>query len=92
MPDEGIHFNPRSLHGERPAQHPDTPRRGHFNPRSPHGERPDRLHVQAVTGADFNPRSLHGERPSGENLLYYAEWISTHAPRTGSDLSAFVAL
>ena len=33
-------FNPRSPHGERPAQHPDSPRGGHFNPRSPHGERP----------------------------------------------------
>ena len=55
-------FNPRSPHGERPAQHPDPPRRGHFNPRSPHGERPGGQGCRRAWRRHFNPRSPHGER------------------------------
>ena len=35
--------------------------------------------------ADFNPRSPHGERPR-EAYKTLTAAISTHAPRTGSDL------
>ena len=34
----------------------------------------------------FNPRSPHGERPAAEAWNQLMEAISTHAPRTGSDL------
>ena len=80
------HFNPRSPHGERRSragacagQYTD------FNPRSPHGERPA---TQPRWGAscDFNPRSPHGERRKRSFPLYKSMQISTHAPRTGSDL------
>ena len=35
------HFNPRSPHGERPAEGTNEAAEWHFNPRSPHGERHD---------------------------------------------------
>ena len=55
-----------------------------FNPRSPHGERPSQT-VQNGKRLYFNPRSPHGERQSLYLLLSCAFFISTHAPRTGSD-------
>ena len=33
----------------------------------------------------FNPRSPHGERPGVVSSITICGWISTHAPRTGSD-------
>ena len=56
-------FNPRSLHGERPATLFGWRKSWkNFNPRSLHGERPL---VAALISfiIHFNPRSLHGERP-----------------------------
>ena len=38
------------------------------------------------TPEDFNPRSPHGERPSARACGGRPRKISTHAPRTGSDL------
>ena len=35
---------------------------------------------------DFNPRSPHGERRADRDAPVLMEGISTHAPRTGSDL------
>ena len=57
----------------------------HFNPRSPHGERHQRRPVP-VRGRHFNPRSPHGERHDGCARYWVQLPISTHAPRTGSDL------
>ena len=34
----------------------------------------------------FNPRSLHGERPADLRCGFIRHAISTHAPRTGSDV------
>ena len=56
-----------------------------FNPRSPHGER--RSDDPTFTpSADFNPRSPHGERQGRGRRKPSGSRISTHAPRTGSDL------
>ena len=57
-----------------------------FNPRSPHGERPICVGITFST-RDFNPRSPHGERRLPSRLMVCQHWISTHAPRTGSDQS-----
>ena len=58
-----------------------------FNPRSPHGERHGRGTRPIYTTSDFNPRSPHGERPWALNEYTAEGAISTHAPRTGSDMS-----
>ena len=57
-----------------------------FNPRSPHGER---LVIRSICCAgmqNFNPRSPHGERRGDFVQSAHIGDISTHAPRTGSDL------
>ena len=56
-----------------------------FNPRSPHGERRFQI-KRRVRPGDFNPRSPHGERRQDLRDHGGAADISTHAPRTGSDL------
>ena len=57
-----------------------------FNPRSPHGERHQLLQGTLAPTLDFNPRSPHGERPHWDRPKTSAKDISTHAPRTGSDV------
>ena len=42
------------------------------------------------TGQHFNPRSPHGERRVDPAYYGYVDGISTHAPRTGSDLKAII--
>ena len=82
------YFNPRSPHGER-LKKPLIPVliAGDFNPRSPHGERRKwRLRITDWHD-DFNPRSPHGERRASLQGCNFNRRISTHAPRTGSDLS-----
>ena len=78
------YFNPRSPHGERPYSNFAYARCKNFNPRSPHGERPTQFRI-VFAKFDFNPRSPHGERRGGRIPTLYAQSISTHAPRTGSD-------
>ena len=56
-----------------------------FNPRSPHGERRQRG-IMRLVKQDFNPRSPHGERHQALADLPVTIEISTHAPRTGSDV------
>ena len=80
-----IHFNPRSLHGERPARSRRCSRRCYFNPRSLHGERPFRPVTGGPSSGDFNPRSLHGERQRWALGTVAFSDISIHAPCTGSD-------
>ena len=58
----------------------------YFNPRSPHGERQSAGGSTGGNRQDFNPRSPHGERRGGLGFLARVELISTHAPRTGSDM------
>ena len=61
----------------------------HFNPRSPHGERPPVISPAKVFDCNFNPRSPHGERRFRDGSHLSAWGISIHAPRTGSDNTAF---
>ena len=78
-------FNPRSPHGERRRRRKRAGKaQKHFNPRSPHGER---LSVKRrwLSAWHFNPRSPHGERRCPRLREKGKLWISTHAPRTGSD-------
>ena len=77
-------FNPRSPHGERPAQRTWTSAWRDFNPRSPHGERPAQR-TWTSAWRDFNPRSPHGERRARRKRRSWSSPISIHAPRTGSD-------
>ena len=80
------YFNPRSPHGERRTYAAMPVLRRYFNPRSPHGERPFAISTNGRGGYNFNPRSPHGERRQGWRTWSPEENISTHAPRTGSDL------
>ena len=56
-----------------------------FNPRSPHGERRGASATRRMS-RNFNPRSPHGERLALEDVFHTSHRISTHAPRTGSDV------
>ena len=81
-------FNPRSPHGERPpSMWTKTATSENFNPRSPHGERrigadgrPIRIIFQPTLPARGATRRASVQRGIND--------ISTHAPRTGSDLKA----
>ena len=82
------YFNPRSPWGERPHGRKRRTWSGYFNPRSPWGERlilPSSPH----SSSDFNPRSPWGERPGCYGGGCGGFPISIHAPRGGSDFSAF---
>ena len=59
----------------------------HFNPRSPHGERRNISPIKISQKVNFNPRSPHGERLTPRRGFIPTTTISTHAPRTGSDLN-----
>ena len=79
-------FNPRSPHGERLFPPERNKEDAYFNPRSPHGERRKSFSTWKAP-PHFNPRSPHGERrapASGRGRR--CSGISTHAPRTGSDV------
>ena len=79
-------FNPRSPHGERP----NIPRvlsssQKHFNPRSPHGERQwNTIAVSAMAG--FQPTLPARGATLPSFIIMPDKNISTHAPRTGSDV------
>ena len=71
--------------GATPRRNPAPTCTRYFNPRSPHGER-RRWHMDGCNAVcDFNPRSPHGERPNIHLFRVEKCFISTHAPRTGSD-------
>ena len=81
------YFNPRSPHGERhDGRRRTSAAAKDFNPRSPHGERRNPK-GQGILHQHFNPRSPHGERPYYNAQQTAMPDISTHAPRTGSDVS-----
>ena len=75
---------PRTGSDVCPARQRHRPR--YFNPRSPHGERRRDDFHQLRYSHDFNPRSPHGERRRPAEKPGSACDISTHAPRTGSDV------
>ena len=80
-----LHFNPRSLHGERRPESAGGCAFRNFNPRSLHGERQCRAGHSDYQFSHFNPRSLHGERRFSHAEFTIAVLISIHAPCTGSD-------
>ena len=81
-------FNPRSPCGERPPPVSLRLWSRYFNPRSPCGERRKFSHVYTLLFY-FNPRSPCGERRFLPRNLVEITSISIHAPRVGSDCSAF---
>ena len=56
----------------------------YFNPRSPYGERLVETHKHRIS-TYFNPRSPYGERPRSRFWPFRKNFISIHAPLTGSD-------
>ena len=59
--------------------------RMYFNPRSPHRERLRRRVSRLRCDSDFNPRSPHRERQLSAQVMKENNYISIHAPLTGSD-------
>ena len=81
-----IHFNPRSPCGERPLIPPFYRSVDYFNPRSPCGERQLQEHKDQQGLKVFQPTL-----PVRGATYCFADidaivYISTHAPRAGSDL------
>ena len=58
-----------------------------FQPTLPARGATGRRRQKVVGRADFNPRSPHGERPGVHPAAPLTACISTHAPRTGSDIT-----
>ena len=79
-------FNPRSPHGERRRQGPKKDQENLFQPTLPArgATNPRRNHARQQIY--FNPRSPHGERRHKKGAVKIGRAISTHAPRTGSDM------
>ena len=80
----GLHFNPRSPHGERPQTDDDGIHRNIFQPTLP--ARGATVQLQAVQRSF--PISTHAPRTGSDFALALVKshkTISTHAPRTGSD-------
>ena len=81
------HFNPRSLHGERPPADRHAAGAGDFNPRSLHGERRQRPKKRSKKSY-FNPRSLHGERHDGTRVLKSYRTFQSTLPARGATASS----
>ena len=79
------HFNPRSLHGERPVVGGKKYSDVVISIHAPCTGSDDTTTFYRGTDGDFNPRSLHGERRSAIVFLLRRNLISIHAPCTGSD-------
>ena len=79
------HFNPRSPHGERPRLMRCFPTNIVFQPTLPARGATYATAKVLQAASDFNPRSPHGERRWDDINKAYSAYISTHAPRTGSD-------
>ena len=80
------HFNPRSPHGERLRARLRLQPCRIFQPTLPaRGATSRHTSTLAIPARYFNPRSPHGERRSAIPQVT-PSFISTHAPRTGSDV------
>ena len=80
----GQYFNPRSPHGERLFAKRLINGGDNFNPRSPHGERLGV--VQNVANAALFQSTLPARGATYPSIWStIGEYISIHAPRTGSD-------
>ena len=83
------YFNPRSPCGERPAVGVEEHDRGDFNPRSPCGERRVLAALGATATAFQSTLPVRGATRVGVRRPSRV-CISIHAPRAGSDHTAFV--
>ena len=79
-------FNPRSPHGERPRGLREERRNAIFQPTLPARGATNIIGRTENRCLHFNPRSPHGERQVPPPRVAPISAISTHAPRTGSDL------
>ena len=80
-------FNPRSPHGERQNRPHRRRFAAHFNPRSPHGERRFKIQLKCVRAVAFQPTlPARGATLQAMSICATRLPISTHAPRTGSDV------
>ena len=99
-PRTGSDATPRKKFPSRNGFQPTLPARGattplllaftssfNFNPRSPHGERRD-ADVLFLCNVEFQPTLPARGATDNEDLRTPHSKISTHAPRTGSDLMA----
>ena len=77
-------FNPRSPHGERLTVEPQNGQGYDFNPRSPHGERRLKAGRQREMNTFQPTLPARGATRMLDNQIART-FISTHAPRTGSD-------
>ena len=78
-------FNPRSPYGERPPKKKERRTSKYFNPRSPYGERPPGLVLDDEKGRFQSTLPLRGATGSVHKIIL-TDFISIHAPLTGSDL------
>ena len=83
-------FNPRSPHGERLTVEPQNGQGYDFNPRSPHGERRLKAGRQREMNTFQPTLPARGATRMLDNQIART-FISTHAPRTGSDFDLFFA-
>ena len=81
-------FNPRSPHGERLTVEPQNGQGYDFNPRSPHGERRLKAGRQREMNTFQPTLPARGATRMLDNQIART-FISTHAPRTGSDPIGF---
>ena len=89
--DSTPHFNPRSPHGERRRGAAQSCVPQNFNPRSPHGERHAMAWaIQRVNA--FQPTLPARGATDARTLGHRERPISTHAPRTGSDICGAITL
>ena len=80
---QGIHFNPRSPHGERRRKPWRVTGGRDFNPRSPHGER-RKEYTGGELGIYFNPRSPHGERRAASSVREVRPLFQPTLPARGA--------
>ena len=92
---DGIDFNPRSPHGERPVPGAGSAaRKSHFNPRSPHGERLNRFGNCPRINAFQSTLPARGATTSVESLAMNIIFQSTLPARgaTRIEIHALVTL
>ena len=81
---KAINFNPRSPHRERPLRSSTLSNRTNFNPRSPHRER-RLVNTRWMMCARFQSTLPSQGATYNEDETSRVEFISIHAPLTGSD-------
>ena len=84
----GIHFNPRSPHGERPMSTPGGCTSCHFNPRSPHGERPHLPAGNTLADGFQSTLPARGATDLVTRMYAYGKFQSTLPARGATHMSS----